>query len=348
MHFARPVGAWSTCGRPPGFALPLAIASPIVFSSSSRSGTVALVAREPFFELRRQLLGGAREVMPLHGRVGELARDLGRRAAARLCRSPSCTSGSSPVPTSLPRCGSPWRDPDHTEVLSYGRARVDRCACARSAVPRDRVARRSARRGFPRQPRREPRRGRQAPRGARAGDAGRRRQVQRAPRRGRQAPAARAHRAPARPRFVLPRIVPARRQGRPGPRAGRRARRRHRARRGRRVPDHRERIDRQGRRGQRDDRVEIGAAERHRRAQPARLDLDDRIGRRRSAESIEDLRARRPRLSRSHASQRAEDPDGVPRVRQLDGRRRVHPGHERLHRDASTSRRRSTSRARRS
>ncbi len=46
----------------------------------------------------------------------------------------------------------------------------------------------------------------------------------------------------------------------PGHTVGRRHHRRHRQGLGRRVPDHRERVDRQGRRDQRDDRVEVRAA----------------------------------------------------------------------------------------
>jgi len=40
MHFARPVGAWSTYGNAAGFALPFLAASAIAASSSARLGTV--------------------------------------------------------------------------------------------------------------------------------------------------------------------------------------------------------------------------------------------------------------------------------------------------------------------
>ena len=43
-----------------------------------------------------------------------------------------------------------------------------------------------------------------------------------------------------------------------------------------------------------------GRLQRHRRAQPAAVDLDDRVGGRGPAEPVEDLRPRRPRLPRSH------------------------------------------------
>src|SRR5687768_17937459 len=61
-------------------------------------------------------------------------------------------------------------------------------------------------------------------------------------------------------------------------------------------------------------------------------DLVDRERRCRPAESVEDLRARRARLSRPDAALADGHSIDLPRVRQLDRRRRVHPGHERLRR----------------
>ena len=155
-------------------------------------------------------------------------------------------------------------------------------------------------------------------------------EVRRAAPRARQAAAARADRAARRRGVGVPGAVAAGGLGLGLPRrclAGHG----HRGGRGRRVPDHRERPDGQGRGQQPVDREEGLPGRADRRGEPPPDDLARRVRRGGPADPEGDLHPRRQAVPRPHARQCPAAADHRAGVRQLDRRRRVRAGHERLH-----------------
>ena len=148
----------------------------------------------------------------------------------------------------------------------------------------------------------------------------------------RQADAARAHRAADRPRQRVPGTVPARRLGL-GLHRRRERGHRHRRDRGRRVHDHRQRPLGEGRRLEPVDRQEDLPGLPDRRGEPATDRRARRVRRRRPADAEGDLHPGRQAVPRHHPIERREGPHDRAGLRQLDGRRRLRAGHERLHRD---------------
>ena len=157
-----------------------------------------------------------------------------------------------------------------------------------------------------------------------AGDRPRRwwRALHRAPPGPGQAHRPRAHRSAARPRLPLPRALAARRLGQRLHRR-RQPRDRHRHRAGHRVRHLGQRSHRQGRHLQPVHLEEVVPRLRHRVRQPHADDPVGRVRRRRPADPVGDLPARRSQLPRPHPAQRSGHPHHRPGVRQLHGRRRL-------------------------
>ena len=148
----------------------------------------------------------------------------------------------------------------------------------------------------------------------------------------RPAAAARANRAPARPRLAVPRDRrPLRLRLRVRGRclAGERDRRR----RGGRVHGRRLRPDRPRRHQQPLHAAQAPARPGDRGGEPAAGDRLRRVRRRRPAAPEGDLRPRRRQLPQPDPSLRGRDPERRPRHRQLDRRRRLPARHVRLHGD---------------
>ncbi len=149
-------------------------------------------------------------------------------------------------------------------------------------------------------------------------------------RQARQDAGPRADRGAGRPEHAVPRTLGARRLGDRGP-GRRRCRPGHRRGRRCRVRHHRNRHEREGRRRQPDHLEEGSAFPRDRPREPAPADQPQRIRRRRPAPAGRPLHPGGCELQGADPAVQGRDPDHHRGLRTEHGRRRVHPGDERLH-----------------